>query len=121
MDRFVKIELWAALGLVVILGGGPALSLSQSAEAPDILFIAIDDMNDWISPLDGHPQAITPNMERLAERGIVFTNAHSPAPLCNPSRTAFLTGLRPSTSGVYANGNDWETNDVASSVRMVPG
>ena len=121
MNRFVKIELWAALGLVVILGGGPALGLSQSAEAPDILFIAIDDMNDWISPLDGHPQAITPNMERLAERGIVFTNAHSPAPLCNPSRTAFLTGLRPSTSGVYANGNDWETNDVASSVRMLPG
>ena len=119
MIRGTGIGLWGVLALV--LGGVPLLALGQTPEPPDILFISIDDMNDWVSPLDGHPQAITPNMERLAERGIVFTNAHSPAALCNPSRTAFLTGLRPSTTGVYGNGNDWETNDVANSVRMLPG
>ena len=119
MIRDTGIALWGVLALV--LGGVPLPALGQTAEPPDILFISIDDMNDWISPLDGHPQAITPNMERLAERGIVFTNAHSPAALCNPSRTALLTGLRPSTTGVYGNGNDWETNDVANSVRMLPG
>ena len=106
-----------ALGLLLF----SCVSLAQRSYPPDILFISIDDMNDWVSPLDGHSQAITPNMERLAERGIVFTNAHSPAALCNPSRTAFLTGLRPSTSGVYNNQDHWETNEVASSVRMLPG
>jgi arylsulfatase A-like enzyme len=120
-DAAVGIELWRALVLALVLGGVPILAFGQSAEPPDILFISIDDMNDWVSPLDGHPQTITPNMERLAERGLVFANAHSPAALCNPSRTALLTGLRPSTTGVYGNGNDWETNDVANSVRMLPG
>ena len=41
-------------------------------------------------------------MDRLAQRGTLFANAHCQAPLCNPSRTSFLTGLRPSTTGVYA-------------------
>ena len=50
---------------------------------PDVLFIAIDDLNDWVGFLDGHPQALTPNMDRLAERGIVFTNAHCASPACN--------------------------------------
>ncbi len=121
MNRSMRYVRWRVLGLAVVLGGVPALSLGQSADSPDILFISIDDMNDWVSPLDGHSQTITPNMERLAERGIVFTNAHAPAPLCNPSRTALLSGVRPSTTGVYGNGNDWEKNDVASSVRMLPG
>ena len=120
MIRATAIKLWRALALAMLSVSVPALTHGQPADPPDILFISIDDMNDWISPLDGHPQAITPNMERLAERGIVFTNAHSPAALCNPSRTALLTGLRPSTTGVYGNGNDWETNDVANSVRMLP-
>ena len=107
--------------LATVLLAVPALLSAQTGERPDILFIAIDDMNDWISPLDGHPQAITPNMERLAERGVTFTNAHAPAVVCNATRTAFLSGLRSSTTGVYFNQNDWETNDVATSVRMLPG
>ncbi|HEX4131179.1 MAG TPA: sulfatase [Pirellulales bacterium] len=67
-----------------------------------MLFIAVDDLNDWIGCLGGHPQAQTPNIDRLAARGTLFTNAHCQAPLCNPSRTSVLTGLRPSTTGVYA-------------------
>lgn len=58
------------------------------AAKPDILFIAIDDLNDWIGPLGGHPQANTPNIDRLAERGMTFANAHVTAPPCNPSRVS---------------------------------
>lgn len=68
---------------------------------PHVLFVAIDDQNDWIEPLNGHPLAKTPNLQRLAARGTVFSNAHCQAPLCNPSRTSLLLGLRPSTTGVY--------------------
>jgi len=70
---------------------------------PNILFIAIDDLNDWIGCLGGNPQALTPNLDKLAARGTLFTSAHCAAPLCNPSRAALMTGVRPSTSGVYDN------------------
>ena len=72
----------------------------QAAEKPNILFIAIDDQNDWIGCLGGHPEVKTPNIDKLAERGTVFLNAHCQAPLCNPSRTSLMTGLRPSSTGV---------------------
>ena len=68
---------------------------------PNVLFIAVDDLNDWVGCLRGHPQARTPNMDRLAKRGTLFTNAHVQAPLCNPSRSSVLTGLRPSSTGIY--------------------
>ena len=119
MNRFSEMLLLGLFALAVI--GAPFSVHGQNIESPDILFISIDDLNDWVSPLDGHPQAITPNMERLASRGIVFTNAHSPAVICNPSRAAFLSGLRPSTTGIYGNLQNWETNEVANTVRMLPG
>ena len=50
----------------------------------------------------GHPQVQTPHIDRLARRGTLFTNAHCQAPLCNPSRSSLLTGLRPTTTGIYA-------------------
>jgi arylsulfatase A-like enzyme len=56
------------------------------ARRPNVLFIAVDDLNDWIGCLDGHPQAHTPNIDQLAARGMLFTNAHCAAPACNPSR-----------------------------------
>ena len=67
----------------------------------NILMIAIDDMNDWVGALGG--QAITPNIDRLARQGRLFTNAHTVVPACNPSRTALLTGQRPETTGQYEN------------------
>lgn len=79
---------------------------SFAAEAPtrpNILFIAMDDLNDWIGVLGGHPQTITPNIDRLAKSGVLFTNAHCTAPSCNPSRSAIFTGISPHKSGLYDN------------------
>jgi len=68
---------------------------------PNVLMIAIDDQNDWIGCLGGHPQIQTPHIDALAQRGTVFLNAHCQSPLCNSSRTSLMTGLRPSTTGIY--------------------
>jgi len=76
---------------------------AHAADRPNVLFIAIDDMNDWVGCLGGHPDTSTPNIDRLAKRGTLFTNAHCQAPICNPSRTSVMYGLRPSTSGIYMN------------------
>ena len=78
-----------------------AFTSSLFAEKPNVLFFAIDDQNDWIGYLKGHPQIKTPNIDKLAARGMAFTNAHCQAPLCNPSRSSLLTGLRPSSTGIY--------------------
>ena len=72
-----------------------------ATERPNVLFLAADDLNDWIGCLGGHPQAHTPNLDALAARGTLFANAHCQSPLCNPSRSSLLTGLRPSTTGIY--------------------
>src|SRR5260221_9035426 len=83
-----------------VLTFGPLASAAESVR-PNVLFIAIDDQNDWIGCLGGHPQIKTPNIDALAARGTLFTNAHCQAPLCNPSRSSLLTGLRPSSTGIY--------------------
>jgi len=69
--------------------------------------VSVDDMNDWVGCLRGYPGVSTPNIDRLAARGALFSDAHCASPLCNPSRTALLTGLRPSTSGIYNNDQYW--------------
>ena len=73
------------------------------AEQPNVLFIAIDDLNDWIGCLKGHPQAKTPNIDKLAAGGMLFTNAHCAAPACNPSRSAIFSGRMPNVTKVWSN------------------
>jgi arylsulfatase A-like enzyme len=93
-----------------LLTGAAALSLPRMALAagkPNVLFIAVDDLNDWTAGIGGHPSVKTPNLDRLAARGVLFERAYCAAPVCNPSRTALLTGLRPSTTGVYQNAQPW--------------
>ena len=75
------------------------------ASRPNVLFISIDDLNDWVGCLGGHPQAKTPNIDQLASKGVLFEQAYCAAPLCSPSRTAIMTGLRPSSTGIYGNLN----------------
>ncbi|HEX3657967.1 MAG TPA: sulfatase [Pirellulales bacterium] len=90
-------------------------SFATAADRPNVLFIAADDLNDWVGCLGGHPQARTPNIDALAARGVNFAHAYCASPVCNPSRSALMTGLRSSTSGVYGNGIDRRStvaNDV---------
>lgn len=82
---------------------------SNAAKKPNVLFIAIDDLNHWVGYLGRNPQTITPNIDKLAKRGVAFSHAYCAAPVCNPSRAALMSGLRPFTSGVYDNNNDWRT------------
>lgn len=92
---------------------------SGDADAPpNILFISVDDLNDWIGCLGGHPQAKTPNIDRLAASGVLFTNAHCPAPACNPSRTAIMSGLSPHVSGLYRNQQKMRT--VLPNAQLLP-
>lgn len=90
-----------------------------NGEKPNVLFIAIDDMNDWIGCLGGNPDVKTPNLDKLARRGVLFTRAYCAAPVCNPSRTALMTGLRPSTTGVYENRNPWRQAPLLKSAETL--
>ena len=90
---------------------------AAAAEKPNVLFIAIDDLRDWVGFL-GDKQVKTPNLDRLAARGTVFTRSYCAAPSCNPSRTALLSGLRPSSTGVYENNADWRTTPAADVVHL---
>lgn len=98
----MHIRILFALCLGIALFGGVC-----RAARPNVLFIAVDDLNDWIGALGGHPQASTPNIDKLLSRGVLFTHAYCAAPACNPSRAALMTGIRPSTSGVYLNSHPW--------------
>lgn len=89
--------------LLALLALAAATLLPAAAPRPDVLFIAVDDLNDYISPLDAHPGVRTPNLERLARRGVTFANAHCAAPACHPSRVAVMTGVHPVRSGLYVN------------------
>ncbi|MBI4816068.1 MAG: sulfatase [Deltaproteobacteria bacterium] len=97
---------------------GPPCDESVDASSPapqgtarcrNLLFIVVDDLNDWVRALGGHPQARTPNLDRLAAMGVTFANAHTPSPECNSARTAMFTGLRPSTTRVYDNRTELRT------------
>ena len=98
--------LWTIAAVFILAGPGVA------SEKPNVLFITVDDLNDWVGCLGGHPQVKTPNIDRLADQGVLFTNAQCQAPICNPSRASFMTGLLPSITGVYGNKRNF---------RKVPG
>ncbi len=100
--------------------GFGSVSRAQDAgsEKPNILFIAMDDLNDWIGCFGGNPQSITPNLDRMAASGVLFTNAHCPAAACNPSRTAIMTGMSPHRSGLYS--NEQKMREILPEVDILP-
>jgi len=90
--------------LILFLAALFNVSVSLAEEPrPNVLFIAVDDLNHWVGHLDGHPGTQTPNIDRLASEGVTFSRAYAAAPLCNPSRVSLLTGVMPAHSGVYGN------------------
>lgn len=102
-----------------------ALSLTSPAAAKDpmnALFIAVDDLNDWVGVFGGHPQAKTPNMDRLANEtgATIFERAYCPATVCGPSRSAILSGIRPSNTGVYGNSQNMKIAPVSKDAETLP-
>ena len=109
MKSFVSFK-HTSLAFALLAGFVPLISAADAATKPakpNVLFIAIDDLNHWVGYLGRNPQTKTPNIDRLAARGVWFTRSYCAAPVCNPSRAALMSGLRPFTSGVYENNNDW--------------
>ena len=109
------------------LGSVAALSLSVSLAAadskPNVLFLAVDDMNDWIGCLagtspDNGPRALTPNLDKLAARGVNFTNAHTAGVFCAPSRSAIFSGQFAWTTGCYRTANYFVNRPNIESLQM---
>lgn len=92
--RIFKMKLRTFLFTALLIAG------IASAEKPNVLFIAIDDLRNFVNCF-GYDQVHTPNMDRLAERSTIFTNAHNQAPMCGPSRASVMTGIQPYNSGAY--------------------
>ncbi|MEN8247381.1 MAG: sulfatase-like hydrolase/transferase [Bacteroidota bacterium] len=106
---------YKSLFLVLI---GLSSCTSKAQNNPNVVLIVLDDLNDYVGVMGGHPQAITPNIDRLAGEGVLFSNAHSNAPVCAPSRSSFLTGILPSTSGNYGFAK-WYENDVLKNSKTI--
>lgn len=97
------------------------IEVINAQKKPNVLFVAIDDINDWIGPLGGNPQAVTPNMDKFYKEGaMVFKNAVCAAPICGPSRSAILSGFLPSASGVYGNAHDMLYSEVVQRNATLP-
>lgn len=108
--RLLPLSLLLPLFLSLVL----PLSVTAAAPAaprPNILLIVLDDLNDYIGALHGHPQTLTPHIDRLARSGVLFANAHSNAPICSPSRASLFSGLYPHRSGYY-DFSPWFENPV---------
>jgi arylsulfatase A-like enzyme len=94
---------FACLVTLVLLGA----STAPAADRPNVLMIAIDDLNHWVGHLGRNKQTKTPSIDKLASQGVTFTRSYCLAPACNPSRAALMSGQRPSTTGCYLNGQNW--------------
>lgn len=117
----MKINLVLTLVIMLtVLGIG--CKQEQQDEMPNVLFIAIDDLNDWTGAMNGHPQAITPNLDGLCREGLLFTNAHCSQAVCIASRNSLLSGLHPSTTGWYSSRSDMQKSfdQVMQEHRMLP-
>jgi arylsulfatase A-like enzyme len=121
MDMSWSVNKIAAHGLFVLLLSS-CQQKEKPASQPNVLFIAIDDLNDWTGFMGGHPQARTPKMDRLASHSTVFTNAYCSSPACGPSRTSLLYGIQTYKSGSYGHHEVYNPNNlpVFSSLKTIP-
>ena len=123
MDRRAFLQTTGAAGTAAFLSGGlcAAQDGGGAADRPNVLFVAIDDLNDWVGCFGGNPQVKTPHLDRLnAEGGMVMMNAHTAATVCCPSRSALLTGVRAHKTGVYGNRNNLRNAPKAKDLATLP-
>jgi arylsulfatase A-like enzyme len=113
----MKKNLWLLIISMIVA------TIGTAQDKPNVLFIAIDDLNDWIGCMKGHPQAKTPNIDRLAAQSTLFTNTHCQAPICGPSRASVMSGLMPTTTGNYLMVKDKEiklSNEASKNSIFLP-
>lgn len=106
--------------LFFLLGLASFTTQATEEHPPNVILISIDDLNDWIGCLGGHPQAKTPNIDALAKRGVLFANAHCQSPVCNPSRASMMTSLYPETTGIYFLNPPVHTVPTAMKNKLLP-
>jgi len=94
------------------------ISLQLLGDKPNVLLIVCDDLNDYVETLGGHPQTRTPNIRKLIDSGVSFTQAHCNIPICNPSRASFATGIYPHTSKQFGF-EDWDKNEILKNSRTM--
>ncbi|GAF03328.1 sulfatase [Saccharicrinis fermentans] len=118
----MKHQIIILLGLLVCTQSCSDHHEKKEIKQPNVLFISVDDLNDWIKPLGGHSQAITPNLDKLFNHGVSFTNAHCSQAVCTASRNSVLSGLHPTTTGWYASTKAMRTNytEVMKDHMMLP-
>ena len=109
-----------SVGLTALPAQERKPTLPTQERKPNILIISIDDLNDWVGGFAGHPQALTPNIDRLAARGLRFNNAHCQSPVCNPSRGSLGVSLYPNTTGIYFLNPDISKSKIASKIPTFP-
>lgn len=107
-----------AFSLIFFLNCTAGRTFGDETSRPNVLMIIVDDMNDYVGCLAGSPDTKTPSLDRLAARGMLFRNAHCPAPVCNPSRVAVMTGKNPATTGIYDNATRW--HEALPDVKSIP-
>lgn len=119
----IKIRKVRNAGLVFLSSGSVFASdpiRTPLEKRPNVLLIAVDDLNDWVGALHGHPNTVTPNIDHLAARGVNFTDAHASSPLCGPSRAALLSGMRATTSGLHDNTSEFLKHPLLTANENLP-
>ncbi|MHC4994200.1 MAG: sulfatase-like hydrolase/transferase, partial [Planctomycetota bacterium] len=118
-DFNLKKNVLILMGLLLFANGG--VNTAEGADRPNVLFVAIDDLNDWVSVFGGHPAAKTPHVERFANEGAtVFQNAHGAGSVCGPSRSAMLSGFMPHRTGIYGNKDNMLDSTLVQQYATLP-
>jgi len=118
-----KISNYLFLGAGALLMQACGAKETKSVEKPvkpNVLFISVDDLNDWIGIAKANPDVKTPNLDRLSKRGVYFDNAHCASPVCTPSRLSVLSSLSPVTTGCYTNKTGTPNQEVWNEVELLP-
>lgn len=110
---------WMLLAFMAVASSAQAAAADGPPSQPNVLLIYCDDLNMDLQSF-GHPTVVTPNIDRLAARGLRFTHSYCPLPLCLPSRLAMMSGQLANRTGCYLN-TDVEAAAVINGIPVMPG